>query len=316
MCFSKRPYFLRTFLITLLLGAASLAVFFLFTACNSKLTRIDKSPVLPTIPDAFYTGTDSCVPCHDDIYQQYKNTIHYRIITSEISGSARGCETCHGPGSEHIRSKGAVKDIIAFSRLSAIESSALCLQCHKGSPTMDWRSNVHVLNDVGCNECHKSHKVTSHKMVYLGDPEICFTCHQDKRSQHMLPSHHPLKERKLMCSSCHNNHGSENNNLKHAALNDLCFECHAEYQGPFVFDHEPAVEDCSLCHDPHGTIANNLLKQNEPFLCLRCHRGHRKNPATGAHPSNAVFLTRCTQCHSGIHGTDLPSQVSGQGMTR
>ncbi|MCP4716114.1 MAG: DmsE family decaheme c-type cytochrome [Deltaproteobacteria bacterium] len=271
---------------------------------------------VPVIEDAFYVGTDSCVHCHNDVYRQYKGTIHSRLESFELKGLERGCETCHGPGSKHVASKGLVEDIISFSRLQAAESSEICLQCHRGAPTMDWHANVHVLNGVGCNECHKSHKITAPKMVYLGDPEICFTCHQEKMAQHQLPSHHPIKEQKMKCSSCHNNHGSENNNLNRETLNAVCSSCHAEYEGPFVYDHEPVVEDCSICHDPHGTIADSLLKQNEPFLCLRCHRGHRENPETGAHPSSAALMSACTQCHSRVHGTDLPAQLNRNGLTR
>lgn len=286
-------------------------------SCQRYLKGLSSSAVVPTIPGAFYTGTDSCIPCHDDIYRQYKKTVHYRISSREVPSAERGCETCHGPGSLHVKSKGAVTDILGFSRLTPAESSEICLQCHTGAPTMDWRANVHVLNGVGCNECHKSHKVTAPKMVYLGDPEICYTCHQEKKAQNALPSHHPVREGKMKCTSCHNNHGSENNNLQKDTLNDLCLECHAEYQGPFVYEHAPAVEDCSICHEPHGTIANNLLVQNEPFLCLRCHKGHQVNPKTGPQPTMAALLTSCTQCHPQVHGSDLPSQLPpGGALTR
>lgn len=284
--------------------------------CQGYLQKAATSFTMPALPGAFYTGTDSCIPCHDDIYRQYKKTIHYRLASAELKWAQRGCETCHGPGSLHVKSKGAAKDILSFSRLSAQQSSEICLQCHTGGPTMDWRANVHVLNNVGCNECHKSHKVTASKMVYLGDPEICFTCHQEKKAQLVLPSHHPVREGKMNCTSCHNNHGSENNNLNKDTLNDLCQNCHAEYQGPFVYEHAPVVEDCSICHEPHGTIANNLLVQNEPFLCLRCHKGHRENPQTGPHPTVPALLTSCTQCHAQVHGSDLPAQLKGGGLTR
>ena len=153
-------------------------------------------------------------------------------------------------------------------------------------------------------------------MLFLEDPQICLTCHQNKKSQLLLPSHHPLLENKMKCSDCHNNHGSENNNLTRPTLNEVCYDCHAEYQGPFVYPHQPVFEDCSICHDPHGTIANNLLKQNEPFLCLRCHKGHSRNLKAGYFPRNASFLTSCVQCHSQVHGSDLPSQVKGTGLTR
>jgi hypothetical protein len=51
-------------------------------------------------------------------------------------------------------------------------------------------------------------------------------------------------------------------------------------------------------------------------MCLRCHRGHRKNPGTGSHPTVSSFVSSCTQCHSQVHGSDLPSQVNESGLTR
>lgn len=288
---------------------------FLF-GCQSSWQISGSSFLPPTIPDAIYTGTDSCIPCHDDVFSQYKKTIHYKIKAFEVRIPEGGCETCHGPGSLHIKTKGNIEDIIGFARISPLESSAICLQCHKNSPTMNWWSNVHIVNGVGCTGCHKSHKVTAPKMVYLGDPAICFTCHQAKKTQNVLPSHHPILEGKMKCLNCHAVHGSENSTLVKDTLNDVCYECHAEYQGPYVFEHAPAVEDCSICHDPHGTIANNLLLQNEPFLCLRCHKGHRENPRTGPHPTMAAMLASCTQCHSQVHGSDLPSQLNGKGLSR
>jgi predicted CXXCH cytochrome family protein len=121
---------------------------------------------------------------------------------------------------------------------------------------------------------------------------------------------------------------------------DLCLSCHAQYSGPFIFEHSPVEEGCGLCHDPHGTVANNLLQQNEPFICLQCHQPHfhaglmaidddySAPPGTvedfdgydglsGTSHANSfrrVMMTKCTQCHPAIHGTDLPSQsIPGQG---
>jgi len=161
-------------------------------------------------------------------------------------------------------------------------------------------------------------------------------------------SHHPVKEGHMSCSSCHNPHGTGNPVAgmirTEERLNDLCLTCHTRYQGPFVFEHEPVVEDCTICHDPHGTVANNLLKQNEPFLCMQCHEVHfhasRYNDpdmVNGFNPGGVPvgkdwrypsqpniksthegwqksFLTKCTQCHQYVHGSDFPSQtIPGQG---
>jgi hypothetical protein len=51
--------------------------------------------------------------------------------------------------------------------------------------------------------------------------------------------------------------------------------------------------------------------QREPYLCLQCHATHRISSGTSAETKQSLF-TRCTDCHSQVHGTDLPSP-SGQG---
>jgi predicted CXXCH cytochrome family protein len=86
-----------------------------------------------------------------------------------------------------------------------------------------------------------------------------------------------------------------------------------EYQGPYVYEHADVTEDCTNCHGPHGSPNDPLLNTAQPFLCLQCHAGHQSNnvPATTDPQGNGsfkgAFYTRCTDCHSQIHGTDVPS---------
>ena len=271
-------------------------------------------PVVP-LPDATYVGSEECAVCHEDVFEYFRRTVHYKIRSFEVAGQERGCEGCHGPGSAHVVERGNVEQIISFSKLTSAQSSAICLKCHAQSHLISW-SNLHALSDVGCNECHKSHKITAEKMVYKGDPALCYDCHQQMRTRAQFPSHHPIREGKMKCTDCHNPHGTEFNIFMALNVNDLCYECHADKQGPFIYEHQPVEEDCSLCHDPHGTIANNLLKQNEPFLCLRCHTGHRGVDLAGIHPTMSSLITSCTQCHPQVHGTDLPSQMGMGALAR
>jgi predicted CXXCH cytochrome family protein len=165
------------------------------------------------------------------------------------------------------------------------------------------------------------------------EPELCFDCHKEKRAQVSYSSHHPVIERKMQCSSCHAVHGSHEESLVKApeGLNELCTSCHPAQHGPFVFEHAAVEEGCNTCHEPHGTLANNLLKQNEPFLCLQCHEAHFHVGREGisdpiSRPSGKVsnqygssgwrraFMTKCTNCHPSVHGSDLPSQgISSRG---
>jgi DmsE family decaheme c-type cytochrome len=147
------------------------------------------------------------------------------------------------------------------------------------------------------------------------EPDTCFKCHPQVFSESHLPSHHPVREGKMVCSDCHDSHAQQAGNLRAESLNLMCYKCHADKQGPFAYEHPPVTEDCSICHAPHGTVANNLLKQPPTFLCLRCHTGHRDSThGNGTRLDidtlpeiRGAFYSDCTNCHSQIHGSDLPT---------
>lgn len=139
--------------------------------------------------------------------------------------------------------------------------------------------------------------------------ERCFKCHQEIKAEYQLPSHHPVPEKRVFCTDCHESHGSINDKLlRKKTIKDTCRQCHAEKVGPFLYEHADITEDCMACHNPHGSVNNNLLLLREPFLCLQCHSGHPVNTKE----MKITFYTRCTNCHSSIHGTDIPSP-SGKG---
>jgi DmsE family decaheme c-type cytochrome len=256
------------------------------------------------------TLTTDCYRCHADKIELEQIAGPHQI------GSRTGltCVTCHDP-------HGNVKE---FARKD------LCLSCHQGSPTMAWHSSTHERYDVACTDCHNPHPRkevpqvvnVSHTHVErpkrmpmaVQEPEACYKCHQKTFALGELPSHHPVREGKMVCSDCHDPHGQLEGNLKAETINLLCYKCHAEKQGPFAYPHTPVTENCGICHEPHGTVANNLLRQPAMFLCLRCHTGHRNNahfPDIDTNPAGrAAFFTDCTNCHTQIHGSDVPAPSS------
>jgi DmsE family decaheme c-type cytochrome len=168
-------------------------------------------------------------------------------------------------------------------------------------------------------------------------PELCYDCHSDVRAASYMPSHHPVAEGVLTCQDCHNPHGGEVTFAMNDDGRELCFSCHADKEGPFLYEHAPVNEDCMLCHTPHGSVADNLLIQSEPALCLNCHAMHFHGTVEGVDgpfstpqaPERAgistpdgfkqAMLTKCTQCHTEIHGSDMPSQsrsTGGNALTR
>ena len=120
-------------------------------ACATYDTFV--APVV-TFPDANYVGSEGCAVCHEDVFEYYRKTVHYKVREFETAGRERGCEGCHGPGSAHIAEKGKPELIISFNSLTAAQGSSICLKCHSGGPLSSWYSNLHALSDVGCNTGH------------------------------------------------------------------------------------------------------------------------------------------------------------------
>ena len=258
-----------------------------------------------------------CYRCHDDMRDLRQIANPHQIC----GPNGFNCTMCHDP----------------HGRLREEGRKELCLECHQaGSPTMAWHSSTHDLYGVACTDCHNPHPRVcvpqvvnvSHTSIErrgripmaVDEPRACYKCHPKIFGLNALMSHHPIKEGKMVRSDCHDGHGQLEGNLKAETLNLLCWKCHADKQGPFVYEHPPVTENCGYCHEPHGTVANNLLRQPTTFLCLRCHSGHRRRHGFSDIDNNVdmqnAFYTDCTNCHTQIHGSDLPGPVRKQDFMR
>jgi DmsE family decaheme c-type cytochrome len=287
------------------------------------------------LEDAVYVDISECSGCHEGRCQELGNShlasVHGRIRDYQAPRvPAVGCQACHGPGSIHIETAVAT-DIVNPDNADPVLSNQLCLQCHRAGGLGGFEATLHAMADVTCASCHLIHGDQRSGLLRRSDPDLCWECHEEIRGQTYLPSHHPIREGKMTCTDCHDHHSGE---YVIASIGDrttdLCFECHANKQGPFIFEHAPVTEDCLICHSAHGAVANYLLRQNEPFLCLQCHQVHFHATLQGiegeftsleghgglSHRDSGkrAFLTKCSQCHTEVHGSDLPSQsISGQG---
>ncbi len=110
-----------------------------------------------------YTGSESCKPCHEYEYEKWSNRAHAHayatleragsqfdpecvvchvvgmeyvsgFVSGQISGYLKnvGCESCHGPGSEHIRTLGKVK---------TTGPKLHCADCHTPETSGDYGGN-------------------------------------------------------------------------------------------------------------------------------------------------------------------------------
>lgn len=310
--------------------------FVLLVAACSNLTDLRQSKPIAPVQDyerlmvgnlmADYIGDDNCLAkchSHDKIRKDFQHSVHGEQIASETGLPLVNCESCHGAGSlavEHADTNKQcnTKELLPIGDFPAQAQSLICLKCHSAASTpyvAHWSASTHANADVSCFDCHKLHQGTSQKVPRKEMAELCFGCHQEVRADYAQFSHHPILENKMVCSDCHNPHGTTTDfDLIGMTVKETCTSCHMEKQGPFVFEHADVTSDCTNCHRPHGSPNNPLLSVSQPFLCMQCHTGHLDShrPVLENLDVKSGFYNRCTDCHSAIHGTNIPS-AKGRG---
>lgn len=270
--------------------------------------------------DANYVGDNMCLSkCH--AHDQVKKFFYASTMGAQLSAESGlplvNCESCHGPGSlaiENIKEVGGVMtcDFETFIDLDGLPKQAqslICLKCHSGNATFNlhnWNGGAHSMSGVSCFDCHNVHQSADLKVHPKDVSVLCYDCHQNVRAQFSLPTHHAVPEQRMSCLDCHEPHGTATDALlKEPTVKEVCTNCHGEKEGPFMFEHADLTEDCRNCHTPHGSVQNSLLNEKEGLLCMQCHEEHNIS-GTVVNQGGVIMerFTRCTDCHSEIHGSD------------
>jgi len=276
-----------------------------------------------------YVGSAVCKTCHPNVWANFYKNPHYQTLALGKPAPQSGCESCHGPASDHVAAKGDKTKIVAFSVLAPEKVLDNCLACHANTlGRANIRRSSHTTARVACNSCHSIHRASQPKYL-LAKPQtaLCFDCHQNVRAQFSLPFKHRVIEGFMQCSDCHNPHGAAaptwsmgvRPRMVDTALGNEqpCMKCHVDKRGPFAFEH-PAVrvDGCESCHAPHGSANARLLRRPQVFpLCLECHSGGAADsgfgrqgdgirPQSASHNMADPRYRNCTTCHVRIHGSN------------
>ena len=292
------------------------------------------SPGRRVVKDQIMQGDARCTRCHNDVNGD--EVENYPVLTiartkhgTRADGRTPTCVSCHGQSDKHLRQEGKVRPLPdrPFGKKMAandpLAHNKACMSCHEGNKLMHWGGGAHAKRDVPCTDCHQLHVTHDRATTREKIPELCMSCHKEKKAQFAKPHHHPVPEGKMVCTDCHNPHGSAGPKLMvKDSVNETCYTCHAQHRGPFLWNHMPVTQDCSICHNPHGTTTAGLLKMRAPFLCQQCHEptSHRGNftslngvQGNGPPGAGGITMARgCLNCHGNIHGGNNPTATGSQ----
>jgi DmsE family decaheme c-type cytochrome len=184
-----------------------------------------------------------------------------------------GCESCHGPGSLHVKAGGGAGTII-----NPRKSPDTCFQCHLEVRAAFSLPHHHPVPEgkMSCADCHEPHK----GIAIAGAPT---------NIQQTLKA----------------------GGFAFLSKNETCFECHTAQRGPFVYEHEAVRQGCVVCHSPHGSVNQRLLTERNATLCLKCHFQEQKVPGHIfiGNVDHSSFLQQGTcwsaGCHEQPHGSNV-----------
>jgi hypothetical protein len=301
----------------------------------------NQPPAPPAVQQAF-VGTNQCFVCHRPQTNTWSETSHAQAFThlpeiyrsnSEclkchatgfgdpsgyVAGSDKdllmvGCESCHGPGAQHID---AAKRFVLASgpaeeaqiekemRATIVKSPAdeICISCHKtqahGShppyrgtlPAPAAVNSAKLTNSMTTVTPRFSTAISQTRYVPGYSVKTCGSCHYDQYLNWRTEKHSALAESlpakyaaDQNCTNCHTTTGlasaTSTTDVHHSLLGVACESCH----GPAL---EHVRFNVKFIHSPPlGTKleqeARQSIRQGRPSTaCVQCHVGqsHKEHP--------------------------------------
>jgi predicted CXXCH cytochrome family protein len=279
-----------------------------------------------------FADTGGCLDCHD---AGDDGPVHALMQTAH-GALPESCEACHGPSLEHRnRPTGISPDVSYGPRWTAntAEQDGSCLGCHQANVAKHWNEALHMVNNVTCASCHRSHDAAQDLSVASQQAETCTICHKTQKAgihgkENMLRMNPP-------CTQCHNPHADQRP-VGVMLANDSrgCRRCHnldAMAKSDRVSArakgfHRVMETGDRTCVDCHQGVAHGDTESLEPFLPLPRSEGDITLFFPGQsdadwlltqHPGSQPLRqgSNCRQCHRGEEA-DMGAALGGEPPSR
>jgi hypothetical protein len=246
-----------------------------------------------------------CAGCHLTGWERYQDRTTGQYLARAVNDPAGelnidddpepdeinvGCESCHGPGSEHVAGAGKTGLIVNPKLLSAERSSVVCGRCHDrrqgfGGPIVGYTQAV---DEAG----------------QMARPGI-------SRNELLTKFTDPVKKGPTMRGT-----GREDNIWSDDVHSNKPHQQYSDFLKSKMYRNDRILVACSDCHDMHGNTPNNrfLLHSAEDStsaLCQRCHvvelLSHMEKKLNSRMKGEQ---TRCIDCH--MPGTANTGGIAGE----
>lgn len=282
-----------------------------------------KTFLMPEVVGKSKSFDIKCAGCHYTGYSVTKNAAGEYLATavSDFQGEINpgtgtqqelniGCETCHGPGSEHMAAGGQGKFIVTPKNLTPEREVAICAQCHTRAEGND-QDGLKVESPLDLN--NKMPLPGISRAAYLASYVVRHDAssaagdlwgdgkHSKKHHQQATDFIQTAKYRNgtqlLTCSNCHDVHapGTERHQLSGTSDNGLCISCHT------------TTNDVAA-----HMIAKTGSNMGTGTLCIQCHV--QKTAKSGSGSPTTTFIgqsgAKYFQNDISSHFFDVPLKTS------
>ena len=245
-----------------------------------------------------------CAGCHLTGWERYQDTATGQLLVRaandpggemnidddpELDEINVGCESCHGPGSEHVANGGRARFIVNPKYLSAERASVVCGRCHDRRQGYGGATNGYTqpISETG----------------ELARPGI---------SRHELITRFtdPVKKGPTMRGA-----GREDNIWPDDVHSNKPHQQYADFLKSKMYRNDRLLVTCSDCHDMHGGTPYPRALMDDPNnaaspLCQRCHQiDELSHMDTKLNAKMKGQQTRCVDCH--MPGTANTGGVAG-----
>lgn len=193
-----------------------------------------------------------CAGCH---------TTGFSAENDSFAEAGVGCESCHGPGVNHIRT-GSPDYIMSIKKLPAERQEMICTSCHTSGIDNTGQYNF----PVGYRPGDDLTKFFSGLTPKPGQTQENFTgdeTYADRKAQWDFLQSRLFLASGLTCDYCQNFRSvTTENNAMFLSHDQYCLTCHAD---KITHPDESPGTNCTVCHQPPRHLTGKLSVHDHRF---------------------------------------------------